>query len=314
VDPARGWSFLYVIGGDLWVTGGGGQSQLTQGAQISHPALTDDSVAFVERQRNASDIWLASADAPLRPVTQNVSPIVSQNHWGSQPVFLPGGQRLYVVGDFNKSSTGPGNLAIWELTLQESAVLQITQPPEYAGGDQDITVDPVNPRQIVFTRYAYAGSRLVEQLQWMDVRADAPVALTPPDQPSRQANYSPDGTALAFIQSGHGTIQDLWIGRIQVGNDGPHLDNVRQAATGVLANPVWSPDGAELAYIALTRDQFQLWTLRVQRDASGAIIGFGQPQQVTSGPGIDATSRPVFMTSEQAARVRDWLSRKTPPS
>jgi Tol biopolymer transport system component len=297
-----------VIGGDLWVTQGGTQFQLTQGSQISEPVLRDDAIAFVGRQRNASDIWLASADAPLRPVTQNTSPVIAQNHWASQPVFVPGRQRLYVVGDFNKSSTGPGNLAVWELSLQEHSVAQITRPPEYAGGDQDITLNPEDPRQIIFTRYSYSGTRLAEQLQWMDVSTNTPVALTQADLPSRQASYSPDGSYVAFIQAGQGTAQDLWIARLQVTSGGAQLEDARRVATGVMANPVWSPDGNELAYIALVKDQFQVWSVAVRQTSGGVIDSFGQPAQVTAGPGVDPTSRPVYMTREQAARVRDWLT------
>jgi hypothetical protein len=302
------WSFLYVVRGDLWATGGGGQFQLTQGAQISHPVVSDDAVAFVERQRNASDVWLASSGTPLRPVTQNTSPIISRNHWASQPVFVPGRQDLYVVGDFSKSSTGPGSLALWELNLQERAVVQITRPPEYAGGDQDVTFNPSNPSQIIFTRYSYAGTRLLEQLQWLDVTTRTLAALSPPDRPARQASYSPDGTAIAFVQAGQGTNQDLWAARIQLSATGALLEDPRQLASGVIANPVWSPDGSQLAYLALTGDQFQLWSQTMARDSNGDMRIVGQPRQVTNGQSVDATSRPVFMTRDQAARIRDWLT------
>jgi hypothetical protein len=204
---ANPWSFLYVLGGDLWVASGNMQFRLTQGAQISYPTVGDGAIAFVERGRNASDVWFASTDTPLGPVTHTASPIVSQNHWASQPVLIPGRQDLYVIGDFNKSSTGPGNLAIWELDLQKQSVVQITQPPEYAGGDQDVTVNPVDPRQIIFTRYSYAGTRLAEQLEWMDVTTNSPVALTQADRPARQASYAPDGTMLAFVQAGQASIR-----------------------------------------------------------------------------------------------------------
>jgi Tol biopolymer transport system component len=75
-----------------------------------------------------------------------------------------------------------------------------------------------------------------------------------------------------------------------------------------MANPVWSPDGSELAYDALTKDQFQLWSLDLMPDTTGALQTVGHPRQITNGPGVDATSRPVFMTRDQTARIRDWLT------
>ena len=308
LESGSGWSFLYVIDGNLWVSDGGTQVQLTQGAQISYPTVRDDALAFVERQRNASDIWLATADVPLRPITRNASAIVSQNHWATQLVFVPGRQQMYVLGDFNKDSTGPGNLAIWQLSFQENSVVQITRPPDYAGGDQDITVNPEDPHQIVFTRYAYNSTRLIEQLEWTDVTTNSTVALSQPETPSRQAAYSPDGTSIAFVQVGQGTAQDLWVAQVELASDGPRLKDARLAVSGMVANPVWSPDGSELAYVSLANDRFQVSSVSVTRDPVAGILSFGQPRQVTNGAGVDANSRPVYMTREQSARVRDWLT------
>ena len=295
------WWFLFVVDGNVWASDGGHQYELTRGSQIAQPTLRDDAIAFVKRGRNGSDIWLASADSPLQPITQNTSSVVAQNRWAAQPVFVPGAQRLLAIGDFDKSSTAPGGLAVWQLGLQEHSVVQLTNPPAYAGGDQDVTVNPLDPRQIIFTRYAYQDLRLVEQLQWMNVPTRALSALTPPDQPSRQASFAPDGVTLAFVQAGQGANQDLYIGRLQVSSSGgAQLEDVRQVATAMIANPVWSPDGASLVYIALTKDQFQLFSLDLKRG--------GQPRQVTKGPPVDATSRPLIVTPDQLTRIREWLS------
>jgi Tol biopolymer transport system component len=164
--------------------------------------------------------------------------------------------------------------------------------------------------QIVFTRYAYAGSQLVEQLQWLDVSTDRLVALTPPDQPSRQASFSPDATALAFVQRSGSAQEDLYVAHIQVADGRPQLEDPRQAATGVIANPVWCPDARSVMYIGMADDQFQVWSVDVRRDADGAET-FGKPRQITTGPSVDASSRPVCMTAELADQVRHWLATPT---
>ncbi|MBV9896512.1 MAG: PD40 domain-containing protein [Chloroflexi bacterium] len=305
------WSLLYVLGGDLWQTTPEGPLQLTHDGHIGQPALGEGALAFVERSRNASDIWLASADGPPWPITRNSVPTISQNHWATQPAFLPGRQRLYGLGDFNKSTTGVGDLAVWELGLDLTPPVQITRPPAYAGGDQDVTIDPVDPRQIVFTRYAYAGSQLIEQLQWLDVSTDRLVPLTPPDQSSRQATYSPDGTSLAFVQRTDGAQENLYVAHLQLADIGPHLEDPQHVATGVIANPVWCPDASSLIYIAMAGDRFEVWSVDVQRDADGAET-FGGPRQMTNGPGVDASSRPVCTTPELADQVRQWLTPAPP--
>jgi hypothetical protein len=306
-NVAEPWSLVYVVNGDLWETTADGPRQLTYDGHIGQPAVSEGALAFVERSSNASDIWLVSADGPPRAITRDIASSAAQNHWATQPTFLPGRERLYVLGDFNKSSTGVGDLALWELGFDLAPPVQITLPPSYAGGDQDVSVDPEDPRQIVFTRYAYAGSQLVEQLQWLDVATDKLVALTPPEQPSRQASYSPDGTALAFVQRSGGAQEDLYLAHIQLADARPQLDDPQQVVAGVIANPVWCPDSSNLIYIGMAGDQFQVWSVDVQRDADGTQT-FGKPRQMTTGPSVDASSRPLCITPELADQVRQWLA------
>jgi hypothetical protein len=304
---AEPWSLVYVVDGDLWERTTDGPRQLTHDGHIGQPAVGEDGLAFVIRSSNASDIWLASADGPPRAITRDIAPSVGQNHWATQPTFLAGSQRLYVLGDFNKSSTGVGDLALWELGFDLAPPVQITRPPQYAGGDQDASVDPQDPRQIVFTRYAYAGSQLVEQLQWLDVGANKLVALTAPEQPARQPSYSPDGTALAFVQRSGDAQEALYLAHIQLVDAMPELDEMQQVATGVIANPAWCPDASSLIYIGMAGEQFQVWSVDVQRDADGAQM-FGKPRQMTTGPSVDASSRPVCIAPELADQVRQWLA------
>ncbi|MBV9175338.1 MAG: PD40 domain-containing protein [Chloroflexi bacterium] len=308
ISQANPWWLLFVMNGDLWETDGTAPVQLTQEGSISQPALTDSGLAFTRRARNASDIWLASAEQPPRPITRNSSPTVAQNHWASEPVFLPGGSRLYVLGDFNKAETGAGDLAVWQLSLEQTRTVQITRPPAYGGGDQDVTVNPANPDQIIFTRYAYTGStaQLAEQLQWLDVMTSTLVPLTELEHPSRQASFSPEGDQVAFIQQGPGSEEALYVADVALSPKRAELDNARQVATGLLANPAWAPDGSSLTYVSGTGDRFQLWTIPVDRGADGTQR-FGSARQLTTGPSIDATSRPVFMTQDQADAVRRWL-------
>ncbi|MBV9577125.1 MAG: hypothetical protein JO057_00895 [Chloroflexi bacterium] len=300
-------SWLYVIDGNMWMTGAPAPIQLTSDSGIGQPALSDDGLVFVKRTKNASDVWFASGDGPPRSITKDAVASVSQNHWATQPVSVPGKDRMYVLADFNKSSTGNGDLAIWELGFGAQAPIQITRPPEYAGGDQDIAVDPQDPRHIVFTRYNYAGAQLEEQLQWLDVPTANIVPLTDADHATRQASYSPDAKEIAFVEGGPAVQENLYVADIQVDNGHPQLGDPRQVATGMIANPVWTADGNSLGYLALTDSGFQLFMVDVNRDADGDET-YGEPRQLTNGPSLDATSRPVYLTPDQVDAVRQWMA------
>ena len=290
----------------MWETSSGTPIQLTHDGVISQPALTADGLVYVVRSRNASDLWLVPSEGPPRAITRNTAATPLLSHWASQPVFIPDRGGLYAIGDFNKASTGAGDLAVWELSLSRDPPVQITHPPAYAGGDQDVTVNPEDPRQIIFTRYAYAGTQLVEQLQSLDVSSNVLVALTPPDRSARQASYSPDAKEVAFVQDGPDALEALYLADLRTSGRRAQLEEPRSVASGVIANPVWTADGNTLGYLALTSNGFQLFSVDIRRDGNGAET-FGEPHQITTGPALDATSRPVFLSSPRADDVRRWL-------
>jgi Tol biopolymer transport system component len=306
-NAAPAWWILYAANGDLWETNGSRELQLTHDGSLTQPSASAEMLVYVRRTANASDIWLANATTAARSVTHNSSQIVTENHWSAQPVIEADGAHILMLSDRDKSTTGVGDLAVWELDLQQTSMRQLTHPPEYTGGDQDPTPSPVDARQLIYTRYRYDDQgQLVEELDWLDVGIGQPVALTPPDKASRQATFAPLGDTIAFTQTS-GSLENLYVAQLDMTTERPRLIDVRQIATGVIAQPVWRPDGAALAYLALVDRKFQLFTLSVERGADGRTQ-YGQPHQFGVGGGMDATARPVWLTDDQANDVREWLT------
>jgi hypothetical protein len=61
-----------------------------------------------------------------------------------------------------------------------------------------------------------------------------------------------------------------------------------------LSEPVWSPNGKQLAYYSFANNTFDLWIVQVNADVkTGSYHLQGNPSQVTSG-GVDAASHPVW--------------------
>jgi hypothetical protein len=299
------WWLLYAAHGDLWETNGAQTIQLTHEGHFSQPDFDGKSLVYVEREKDYSDLWLARANLAPRRVTDDASADAAASHWVAQPTLLPGGRAVDVLSDQNKATTGDGDLAIWQLDLPSGSPRQISHPPAYTGGDQDVAVNPSDPGTIVFTRYLYdENGQLSEGLVWLPADSDQTVALTTPDHPSRQASFAPDGGSLAYVQT-NGHADNLYVGRVET-TPQPRLVDARQVATGTIAMPVWAPDGGALAYVALTNRRFQLWTCSVTRAADGTA-SFGAPRQITNGDGVDAASRPVWLSSTTAASLPTWL-------
>jgi hypothetical protein len=309
---ASGWWLLYAAAGDLWETDGSHTLQLTTDGHLGQPSLNGGVLAWVHRDINGSDIWVATATDAPHAVTHNVTANISADRWAAQPVVAADGASLFMLSDYNPATTGVGDLAVWQLELRQARPRQITRPAEYTGGDQDVAVSPTNPQQLVFTRYGYGNDgQQLEALNWLDTSVGTPVALTPPDQPSRQLAFAPDGQHVAFVQTSAAS-ERLYVAQLDTSGNAPQLTDVAQVDGSVTAQPSWRPDANTLAYIALVNRQFQLWTVSVSVDADGHAHT-DAPRQFARTSSVDATSRPVWLTDEQAHDVRDWLAEPAAP-
>jgi TolB protein len=97
--------------------------------------------------------------------------------------------------------------------------------------------------------------------------------LTSAPGPQFDPSFSPDGSLIAYRDSGHGINEDddVWV----MGRDGGHARNL----TNHHANdwsPAWSPDGTTIAFASTRSGSLQLWTMA--SDGSN-------PRRLSSPPG-----------------------------
>ncbi len=61
-----------------------------------------------------------------------------------------------------------------------------------------------------------------------------------------------------------------------------------------VSQPVWSPDGKQIAYLSYTNNEFNIWLATIASNSkTGTYKIQGSPVQLTSG-GIDGDSRPFW--------------------
>jgi Tol biopolymer transport system component len=62
-----------------------------------------------------------------------------------------------------------------------------------------------------------------------------------------------------------------------------------------LSQPVWSPDGKQIAYMSYSNNVFDLWLANVSLSKAGKYTVVGSPVQLTSANGaLDGDSRPFW--------------------
>lgn len=197
------------------------------------------------------------------------------------------------------------------------------------GGNRDISFRPGQTNQIIYTHYQYDATGTHQHIQIELEDADAiinnpgvyksgaaeynpAIDLTPAtnDLANMMPAWSPDGNAIAYVRRLTATSMGLYIMSppttdvTKNPNDEatqklalqPYNKSVQILTSEFVSQPVWSPDGTQIAYYTYNENMFDLWLVAVKKDAkSGQYKMTGTPQQLThTGGKLDADSRPFW--------------------
>lgn len=155
--------------------------------------------------------------------------------------------------------------------------------------------------------------------------ADDPgVALTPetPDLANMQPAFSPDGMNIMYTRRESATLRSIYLMPVAENITGvprfnrhltnnqafqanqqkalaPYNQSLKLLSKSLLTNPIWSPDGTQIAYVDNTNNTFDLWLTTLVKDPKTGVYSLKQDStiRVTNAQGnFDAESRP-FWTS-----------------
>jgi Tol biopolymer transport system component len=336
---------LFVLSGDNTTR------ELVATGDVYDPAVSPDGkwIAFIERHKQYSDLCaVAATGGSVRVLRSGAGrfyangPFIHNTFkWYAQPAWSADSSTLLFLSDLEKEDwyqqTGRDapllDMQVFSVSFQDPAA----RPRDIAyatfgdGGDRDASYRPGHPDQIIYTHYTYdAATQTQQDIQlYMEnpetISAhpgvyypgspgggfDPSVAITTPDLENIQPIFSPDGSAIAYIQRNKNQTQmSLQIMPAPPASITSTPNDTKTEALALQAykahsshllsqlyieQPVWSPDGKQIAYIQYTGGAFDLWIVKVSYDAkTGKYRISGSPIQVTSG-GIDGESRPVWI-------------------
>jgi len=209
----------------IWVAPSDGSAPariFTAGPEDSCPRWSPDGrwLAFVAERGHGPQLHLTSLDGG------EATALTEARHGISQPVWAPDGSRLAFV-----ARTGE-----WTKPEDRSAVERSA------------------PRVVTGLYYRFDG------IGWFDDRrthlfvvnasGGDPTQITDGDWDDADPAWSPDGSRLAFVSDRSPTrfdsvYRDVWVTPARGGRRPRRLTRGR----GTAASPLWSPDGATIAYI-----------------------------------------------------------------
>jgi WD40 repeat protein len=195
------------------------------------------------------------------------------------------------------------------------------------GGDRDPSYRPRYPNEIVYTHYAYDAATETQQVIQIFLEDstqipdhpgvyhpgapggeyDPGIAITSSKDEDLEPAFSPDGNAIAFVKREASGTMGIYVMHVPNGvTTTPNDPTTEQkalipykAASHILSGqfvsqPVWSPDGKQIAYISYDNSTFDLWLANINYNAQTGVYSMkGSPVQLTTG-GIDGESRPFW--------------------
>jgi Tol biopolymer transport system component len=257
----------------------------------------------------------------------------STHKWYFQPSWEDNTHLLF-LSDFEKLTVYPGvdaqllDLQVFSISKNNPGNVQEVAYAAYGdGGDRDPIYRPKHSNQVAFTRYAYDTSQTQQVIQIFLIDAngivkhpnagfrpgvnefDPAVALTPPTTSVQNLMpyFSPDGNNLAYIRRIDASHMGLYVMPVaenitsfpitateQKNALRPYAKSSLIVEGQYVSQPVWSPDGTQIAYMSYSNGEFDIWLANVAVDAkTGAYIMKGSPVPLTNG-GVDASSRPAW--------------------
>ena len=195
------------------------------------------------------------------------------------------------------------------------------------GGDRDPAYRPGHPNEVVYTHYAYDAATQTQQVIQIFLEDatqiathpglyhpgspsnafDPGIAITSPKDQALEPAFSPDGNAIAYVKRESSGTTGIYVMPVPDGvtatpNDPateqkallPYKKSSHILSGQYVSQPVWSPDGKQIAYISYNNSTFDLWLANVNYNAQTGVYSIkGSPVQLTTG-GIDGNSRPVW--------------------
>lgn len=318
---------LYILDGKT-----GSMSALPTGANVQDPAYSPDGsrLAYISRGANWSDVMVvpAAGGQPTalthnqgtgQSITCPSGVSESDGVWAADPIWTTDGAALYYLSDQQKLKLSCGffDLAVWQISARGGTPQIVLWPARGdnpanapgAGGDANLSLRPGPHQELAYTHYAYdatqPGGSLQVQIFVAGLKDQKETPLSPPlvssaPEQALEPAWSPDGHALAYIRRS-GNSDELYVMRVSEPASGaPNFSDYATATrllsvNSQIAQPVWSPDGKAILFLALKDNEYNLYLAQLSGDGTSTSLQ-GSAIQLTQG-GVDGDSRPSWTSA-----------------
>ncbi|NJP06595.1 MAG: hypothetical protein HC837_13675 [Chloroflexaceae bacterium] len=256
-------------------------------------------LVYVRRGQSFSDVYLADANGQdLAQLTANGSSLPLQSFeriydtlWAWYPTWSPDGNEIVVVSQYAPPVGSPAaeyNLALYTMSPDATNMNLLYLDEEGQIGSLAYHPDGLG---LAFTRASLHVDE--QQIYWLDLATGLSQLFPGVPPRSYDPAFSPDGAWMAFAARVDNTT-DIWLlpGMVdEAAATASEPEPQRLTTHGWARAPVFSPDGAYLAFLAIPpgKGGFELWVANVLTDQRGGIY-LDTPRQMTRDLHIDPDS------------------------
>lgn len=284
-NPTPPGAIAYIHDGAVWQWSGGDTTELIAATDISDArwSPSGSSLLYVRSGNSYSDLYADDLNSQTetqltynKPDAEEGTPdYVAAASWAIDPSWSSSG----VIGFISDAQSGDNTFALWMLDSVYSG-----SPYQARGGKKEENIDSLSlspdgsvaayVKQIPNNDTGISSTDVVLR----DLSDGKVYPLDGAVDSAFDPAIGPDGQSIAFSKRDASGMTDLWLVNRQGGA-------AMQITSGLQAtNPVWSPDGAWIAFIRMIGFNFQVWAMPMTGATPGAPFELFDPN------GIDAPS------------------------
>lgn len=229
---------LYIQNGD-----GSGTERLTNTSENERfPAISPDGlqIAYVVQFAGKYIYVMDSDGSDARQITKSA--------WNSDPSWSPDGNKLVI----RRSSNSDAQSDIFSVDLNSGELQNITNTPTDREDNPDWSPDG---KRLVYGVYKDGDSELFT----ISPDGSGKTQLTDNDISDVEAEWSPDGSKIAFVRNLPETNRKVHI----MNADGSGVYELTHQFSQE-RSPSWSPDGSKMVYMVYSEGAFQIFIYSVE--------------------------------------------------
>jgi len=193
------------------------------------------------------------------------------------------------------SSNRAGVYQLWKINIDGSGMVPVSTSGESA-------IQPATSRDGKLIVYADASLR--SQLLKIPTSSEKPagIAVSHSTRVSHSAQFSPDGTKIAFV-SDRGGSWELWVSD----NDGENARQITDFHTSSVGSPRWSPDGKMIVFDARPEGRSSIYVIS---DSGGAPRRLSSANSEDKQPTWAPDGEWIYFNSNRDGEMHLWKMRK----